>query len=66
MLPLVRIQLGVLYPYSFNITLRRKTTYYQRVFLAPGVMVGLLSPVLFLLPSDDTGKFPLGMITYVR
>ena len=44
----------------FNLTLRRRTTYYHYVFVTPAVMLALLCPILFVLPSDDTGKFTFG------
>ena len=50
---------------TYTLRLKRRGTYYQYVFVCPAVMLALLTPVLFLLPSDDTGKFPLGKCSLV-
>ena len=46
----------------FTMKLKRRGTYYKYVFVCPALMLALLTPTLFLLPSDDTGKFSLGMV----
>ena len=45
---------------TFIFNLRRRDSYLRLMFVAPAVVQALLTPVLFLLPAHDTGKFTLG------
>ncbi|KAK6189045.1 hypothetical protein SNE40_005094 [Patella caerulea] len=62
--------LTVMHPESFEVVavsveLARRSTFYQCVILGPAVVMSLLVPVVFLLPSDSSGKITLGGLIMV-
>ena len=50
---------------TFTFNLRRRDSYLRLMFVGPAVVLALLTPVLFLLPAHDTGKFTLGEFFFI-
>ncbi|XP_041360328.1 acetylcholine receptor subunit beta-like [Gigantopelta aegis] len=46
---------------AISVGLQRKSNFYHCVVTGPAVLVGLLVPVVFLLPAETTGKTSLGV-----
>ena len=46
---------------SISVGLQRKSHFYHCVVIGPAVLLGLLVPVVFLLPAETAGKTGLGL-----
>ncbi|XP_064629772.1 neuronal acetylcholine receptor subunit alpha-7-like [Lineus longissimus] len=45
---------------QFNITFKRRATYYSNIFIGPAVVMAMLIPLTFLMPSESGEKVTLG------
>ena len=49
---------------TYTITLKRRTVYYNHLFVAPSVILALLTPCVFWLPPEGSEKITLGTSFY--